>query len=215
MTPSNASKLLFLPGAGGSPDFWRPLGDRLPDDRPKFYFGWPGLGNQPSDPSINSVDDLVALVEAQMGEAPVDVLAQSMGGVVALKLVLRNPSRIRRLVLSVTSGGVNAAGRAAALHDWRVEYRRNFPNAARWISEDRTDLTGQLGRVTCPALLLFGDADPISPPFVGERLAALLPDARLEIIRGADHDLVATRVDEVLPLIVRHLDCRNPMCIVR
>lgn len=205
MTHSNASKMLFLPGAGASPDFWRPLGDRLPDDRPKVYFGWPGLGHQPSDPSINSVDDLVTLVEGQMGEAPVDVLAQSMGGFVALKLILRNPSKVRRLVLSVTSGGVDATARAGALHDWRVDYRRNFPNAASWISEDRTDLTGQLGHVTCPTLLLFGDADPISPPFVGERLAALLPNTRLEIIRGGDHDLVATRVDEVLPLIARHL----------
>lgn len=211
MTPSNTSKLLFLPGAGASPAFWRPLGDRLSDDRPKIYLGWPGLGNQPSDPSINGIDDLVTLVEAQMDEDPVDVLAQSMGGVVALKLVLRNPSRVRRLVLSVTSGGVDATDRAAALHDWRVDYRRNYPNAAPWISEDRTDLTRQLGRVTCPALLLFGDADPISPPIVGERLAALLPNAHLEIIRGGDHDLVVTRVDKVLPLIERHLAADEPV----
>ncbi|MBS0541123.1 MAG: alpha/beta fold hydrolase [Proteobacteria bacterium] len=198
-------KLLFLPGAGASPTFWRPLGDRLLARRPRAYLGWPGLGNQPADPAVNGLDDLVTLVEAHMADGPVDILAQSMGGVVALKTVLRNPGKVRRLVLSVTSGGVDAAARAAALHDWRADYRRSFPNAAPWIGGDRTDLTDRIGTIACPTLLLFGDADPISPPFVGERLASLLPNARLEIVRGGDHDLVAKRVDDVLPLVERHL----------
>lgn len=198
-------KLLFLPGAGASPTFWRPLGDRLLAGRPRAYLGWPGLGNQPADPAVNGIDDLVTLVEAQMRDGPVDILAQSMGGVVALKTVLRNPKKVRRLVLSVTSGGVDAAVRASALHDWRADYRRNFPNAAPWIGSDRTDLTDRIGTIACPALLLFGAADPISPPFVGERLASLLPNARLEIVRGGDHDLVSKRVDDVLPLVERHL----------
>jgi pimeloyl-ACP methyl ester carboxylesterase len=54
-------------------------------------------------------------------------------------------------------------------------------------------------------LLLFGDADPISPPFVGRRLLELLPNARLVVVRGGDHSLVANRVDEVLPLVEQHL----------
>jgi pimeloyl-ACP methyl ester carboxylesterase len=200
MTP-----VFFLPGAAGSPLFWRPLGDRLPADRPKVYFGWPGLGDQPADRSVNSLDDLVAVVEGRLGRAPVDLLAQSMGGVVAVKLALKRPDAIRRMVLSVTSGGVDAAARARALHDWRVDYRGQHPNAAPWIYADGPDLTGEIHRIACPVLLLFGDADPIAPPFVGERLNSLLPDARLAIIRGGDHSLVANRVDEVLPLVAQHL----------
>ncbi len=200
MTP-----LFFLPGAGASPLFWRPLGDRLPANRPKVYFGWPGLGDQPADPAIKSLDDLVALVEARLGREPVDLLDQSMGGVIAVKLALKRPDAIRRIVLSVTSGGVDAAARARALHDWSVDYRRDYPNAAPWIYNAGPDLTGAIHRIACPVLLLFGDADPIAPPFVGERLASLLPNARLVIIRGGDHSLVANRVDEVLPLIEQHL----------
>lgn len=197
--------LLFLPGAGACPDFWRPLADRLPANWPRRHLGWPGLGDQPANRDVNSLDDLVRLVEAAMGDGPVDLLAQSMGGVVALKVALRNPGRVRRLVLSVTSGGVDAAARAAALHDWRATYQRNYPQAAEWIREDRTDLTEQIPSIACPALLLFGDADPIAPPFIGERLAALLPNARLHTVRGGDHDLVVSRADEVAPLIGEHL----------
>ncbi len=94
---------MFLPGAGGDPAFWRPVGDRLPADWDKVYFGWPGLGDQPPDPDVRDFDDLTALVEAQLGDAPVDILAQSMGGAIAIVLALRHPARVRRLVLSVTS----------------------------------------------------------------------------------------------------------------
>jgi pimeloyl-ACP methyl ester carboxylesterase len=175
-------------------------------ERPRAYFGWPGLGDQPADPAVDSLDDLVALVEARLGREPVDLLAQSMGGIVAVMLALKRPEAVRRMVLSVTSGGVDAAVRARAQHDWRVDYRKEYPNAARWITDDRVaDLTAELHRIACPVLLLFGDADPIAPPFVGERLAEVLPNARLMIIRGGDHSLVANRVNDVLPLVQEHL----------
>ncbi|MGH6970694.1 MAG: alpha/beta fold hydrolase, partial [Caulobacteraceae bacterium] len=171
----------------------------------KVYFYWPGLGDEAPDPAVNSLDDLVAMVEREAGEGPVDLLAQSMGGVVALRVALEIPEAVRRLVLVATSGGIDAARTAARLYDWRESYRRNYPNAARWIVDDTTELTGRVGEIAAPALLLFGDADPIAPPSVGERLARLMPDAHLEIIRGADHDLVLNHIDEALPLIEAHL----------
>lgn len=196
------AKLLFLPGAGGDPAFWRPLGDLLPDDRPKVYFGWPGLGDQPPDPAVSSFEDLVAMVEAELAPGPADLLAQSMGGVVAMSVVLRNPGRVRRLVLAATSGGVDAVARAA---DWRPGYRANYPRAADWIRQLRVDFTARLPGVTCPSLLLWGGADPISPVAVGERLRELLPDARLEVVAGAGHDLVDTHARELAPVVAAHL----------
>jgi surfactin synthase thioesterase subunit len=59
-------KVLFLPGVGGSAKFWEPVAQRLPTDWNKELFGWPGLGDQPHDPAINSIDDLVRLVEARI-----------------------------------------------------------------------------------------------------------------------------------------------------
>ena len=126
------TKILFLPGAGASPDFWKPVGALLPADWPKEYFGWPGLGDQPHDPAIKGIDDLVRMVAAKM-DGPVDLVAQSMGGVIAARLAIEQPQNVRRLVLTVTSGGVDMAGLGAS--DWRADYRKSFPRAAAWITE--------------------------------------------------------------------------------
>jgi len=67
-----------------------------------------------------------------------------------------------------------------------------FRNAVALISKIGLTLTVQLCRVTCPTLPAFGDADPISPHFVGERLAALVADARVveSSEEASDHYLV-------------------------
>src|SRR5439155_13317819 len=78
------TKLLFLPGAGASARFWRPVADRLGQERKMHFFSWPGLGHEPVEPCMQGLDDAVAMVLARMTE-PVDLLAQSMGGLIALK----------------------------------------------------------------------------------------------------------------------------------
>jgi pimeloyl-ACP methyl ester carboxylesterase len=201
---TNIPRLLFLPGAGADPGFWRPAGDLLPTHWRKTYFGWPGLGDQPAAPDVNSLEDLVRLVEAELGDEPVDLLAQSMGGLIAMMLVLRHPLKIRRLVLSVTSAGAPMARLGAA--EWRERYHRNYPNAAPWVRDVHADLSDQLWRVTQPVLLLWGDVDPISPVSVGEHLRDLFPNARLHVVRGGDHDIARDRADEAASLIKRHLE---------
>jgi pimeloyl-ACP methyl ester carboxylesterase len=199
-----APRLVFLPGAGADPNFWRPVGERLPAHWDKVYLGWPGLGDQPACPGVEGLEGAVGLVEAQMAEGPVDLLAQSMGGLIAMLTVLRNPARVRRIVLSVTSGGLDMESFGAA--DWRESYHRSHPQAADWITTVRVDLSARLPTVSQPTLLLWGDADPISPVAVGERLRDLLPDARLHVVAGGEHDVVNARAAEVAPLIQAHLE---------
>jgi pimeloyl-ACP methyl ester carboxylesterase len=193
---------MLLPGAGGSPDFWKPVGDRLPAAWPKHYFGWPGLGHQRHDPAITSIDDLVQLVVARL-DGPVDLVAQSMGGVIAAHVALAHPTLVRRLVLCVTSGGVNMTSLGAG--DWRPDYRKSFPNAAPWITAGRASPSLPVENIKAPTLLIWGDADPISPVAVGRHLEARLPNARLEVVAGGDHDLAGTHADLVAGLIARHL----------
>ena len=196
------AKVLFLPGAGASPDFWKPVGARLPADWPKHYFGWPGLGHQPHDPAITGMDDLVQLVTAKM-DGPVDLVAQSIGGVIAARIALAQPNLVRRLVLCVTSGGVDMAGLGAA--DWRADYRKSFPNAAAWITSMAASPGLPVERISAPTLLIWGDVDPISPVAVGRHLEARIPNARLEVVAGGDHDVAATHPELVAGLIARHL----------
>jgi pimeloyl-ACP methyl ester carboxylesterase len=196
------TRVLFLPGAGASPDFWKPVGARLPADWSKAYFGWPGLGHQPHDPSIKGMDDLVNLVARRM-DGPVDLVAQSMGGVIAARLALGWPERVRRLVLTVTSGGVDMASLGGA--DWRPDYRQSFPDAAGWITEARASPPLPVERITAPTLLIWGDVDPISPVAVGKHLAMRLPNARLHVVAGGDHDVAQTHAEQVASLIAQHL----------
>ncbi len=194
--------VFFLPGTGAAPDFWKPVGSRLPSEWTKHYFGWPGLGDQPPDPAIKSYDDLVRLVEARL-DGPVDLVAQSMGGMIAAQTALANPSLVRRLVLTATSGGIDMTAFAAA--DWRHDYRKTYPDAASWITERSAAANLSVERIACPTLLIWGDADPISPLAVGCHLKARLPDSRLHVVADGDHRFAATRPDEIAPLIADHL----------
>ena len=142
------------------------------------------------------------MVAAKM-DGPVDLVAQSMGGIIAARLAIEQPHNVRRLVLTVTSGGVDMAGLGAS--DWRPGYRTSFPGAAPWISELRIAAPQPVEKIAAPTLLLWGDADAISPVAVGKHLEARIPDARLHVVAGGDHDLAQTHAAEVAPLIARHL----------
>jgi pimeloyl-ACP methyl ester carboxylesterase len=197
--------MLFLPGAGGSASFWRPVAERIDPTRARHFFAWPGLGNEPHDPNVQGVDDLVSMVLAGLN-GPSDLIAQSLGGLVALRVALSAPDKVRRLVLTVTSGGVPVHDLGGA--NWRADYRRDFPNAAAWITDlnqTREDLSSRLAAVDVPVMLIWGDADRISPLVVGKRLHQLLPRSRLRIVSGGGHDLARTHATEVAALVAAHL----------
>ena len=66
-------------------------------------------------------------------------------------------------------------------------------------------VTLRKGAFAAPCLLIWGDADAIGPPAVGRELCESLPDARLHIVRGGDHNLAQTHADQIAPLITEHL----------
>jgi pimeloyl-ACP methyl ester carboxylesterase len=194
--------LIFLPGASGNTALWRPVADGLSRAEPRRFIGWPGFGDTPADPKVKGLSDLVERVVAEI-TGPVVLFAQSMGGVIALQAALRKPESVRGLVLSVTSGGMDVG--ALGGFDWRPTFAQLNPRLPRWFLDEREDLTPRLRDVQAPTLLLWGDADPISPVAVGRRLAELLPRAELVVVAGGTHDLASERAEEILPHIQRHL----------
>jgi poly(3-hydroxyoctanoate) depolymerase len=197
--PARAERVLFLPGAGGDPTFWQPVDRALDFEAERTMFGWPGFGAVPADPAVRGIDDLVARVVERI-DRPVAIVAQSMGGVVAVRAALERPCAVARLVLCATSGGIDVAALGAS--DWRGDWRRAMPDLPTWFVDDRSDLSDRLGGLRMPVLLVWGDRDPISPLAVGERLRTLLPDARLTVIEGGAHDLAVTHA----PVVARAID---------
>jgi poly(3-hydroxyoctanoate) depolymerase len=194
--------LVFFPGAGGRVAHLRPIAERLAHRRTTYLCEYPGLGGVAPDPNLRTMADLQQHLLAGLPEQ-FDLVTMSMGGVLALRIALEHPARIRKLVLLATSGGVNVEARGGI--DWRDTFRRVQPNAPSWFVEDRTDVTPELGRIAHPTLLIYGDADLIAPPSVGHFLQKSLPDARIEIIPDATHDLEIDHPDLIASFIEAHL----------
>ena len=192
----------FLPGAGANSDFWTRVSDQIAFPSASYHFSWPGLGDEPHDPDINNLGDLVALVLSKM-EGPSNLIAQSMGGLIAIKTALKAPEKIKSLVLTATSAGLPMKDFNAA--SWKEEYIKHYPNAQTWIADHEEDLTEELKLLDIPTCLIWGDADPISPVSVGIRLREIMPNAKLHIVREGDHDLAITYAREVAQLISNHL----------
>jgi pimeloyl-ACP methyl ester carboxylesterase len=193
---------LFLPGAGGQRGFWQPVASRCRHAGQALHFAWPGFGDEPADPSIKSLDDLYCWLVARIPEGRLNLVAQSMGCVLALRWAIEQPERVRRLVLAATSGGT-AVARAG--YDWRPDYRKELPGVPDWFERDPIELGPSLGRIRAPTLLLFGDLDPIAPVSVGAHLGRVLLNARLVIIAGGSHAFALERPEEVARAIDQHL----------
>lgn len=196
------SKLLFLPGASGNTAFWQPLANRLSVNAEKVILGYPGFGQEPPALDINNFDDLVRHVVSHINQ-PTALIAQSMGGVIAIRAALERPDQVTHLVLAVTSGGIDT--RELGAQDWREGFINANPTFPEWFVSFRSDLTNELGKIAQPVLLLWGDADPYSPVAIGRRLLELLPNARLQVISGGNHDLARDHALRLAPEVDGHL----------
>ena len=194
--------IIFMPGASGDGAFWQGVGRLLPQALEKHYLNWPGLGNQPHDQHVKGFSDLVLLAEKALSR-PSIIVAQSMGGIVAVELARRLPERVTHLVLAATSGGLDVSSYGGA--DWREAFFLQFPRSVRWVAHERPDLRQAFRDLKMPTLLLWGGADEISPLAVGEFLAREIPHAKLVVIPEGDHCFGIGQPEVVASHIKRHL----------
>lgn len=72
--------------------------------------------------------------------------------------------------------------------------------------QSRADARPGLGALRCPVLLLCGAEDALCPPAWHEDMAALIPDATLEVISGAGHMLPLEQPDAFNRTLLGWLD---------
>lgn len=192
--------LIFLPGASGNTAFWQPVIQLLQDDS-TIVVAYPSFGGYADDVDVQSFEGLQADVLNQI-QQPSVVIAQSMGGIFAVQAALKKPEQVQALVLVATSGGIDLS--PFQVKDWREDYQQSFM-VPDWFVQHQSDLTDSLERIQCPVLLIWGDADPISPVAVGQALHRQIPHAELHIVSQGQHDLAYVHAAHVAQLIENFL----------
>lgn len=67
------------------------------------------------------------------------------------------------------------------------------------------DLTGRLGEIEAPTLVITGAEDPAVPPSAGEALAAAIPGAMHVVVEGAAHIANVEQPELFTAALLRHL----------
>ena len=164
-----------------------------------------GHGQAPKPHEPEAYTDLTQRIVDVVGDGPFDAVGFSLGAITLLELASRHPERFGRL--AVMGVGRNlferddertkriiAAVEGEASDDVTAQlfaqYSRqpgNDPVAlAAIMKRRRARALGaeELGRISCPVLVVMGDKDFAGP---ADPLVAVLPDARAVSIRNCDH----------------------------
>jgi len=203
-------------------EMWSHVAGRLDPDRTILAPTVPA-----GQPDAVTVGDMAAHVAATIeaaGTGPADIVGMSMGGCVALHLVLERPDLVRRLVLADTTADygpdrvANWEQRAVSaetsartdLLDFQLSrwfsdrFRRENPDACDRAAAVFTgtsptvhaaccralgafDVSGRLGEIDKPALVLVGVEDYATPPAMADALAAGIHGAHRVVLDDARH----------------------------
>jgi pimeloyl-ACP methyl ester carboxylesterase len=154
------------------------------------------------------------------------ILGNSLGGHIALLYALKEPSHVQSIILTGSSGLYEKAMGTTFPRREDKEYIRKKiqstfydPASASDAMIDevfaavndrgkviraismaksalRHNLADKLGDIQTPTLLIWGNQDAITPPFVGEKFKELLPNATLFFIDKCGHAPMLERPEE-------------------
>ena len=153
----------------------------------------------------------------QRNYTAINLLGNSLGGHVALVHILRNPAKIKSLILTGSSGLFESAMGDSYPKRGDKEYIRNktaftFYDPAMATDElvnevfeitnnrlkvikiialaksaIRNNVGEELKNIQQPACLIWGQNDTVTPPFVGEEFHKLIPNSELHFIDKCGH----------------------------
>lgn len=183
-------KTIILHGLGQTPASWDKVSSRLGGGTV-----CPDLFAPLTDVSFPALyDSLSGFLDSQ--SEPFDLCGLSLGAVAALKYAVEKPGKVSSLALIAAQYKTSKALIALQNLMFRFMPEKNFEGVglskADFIklcrSTAEVDLSGELGKVDCPVLLLCGSEDKVNLK-ASERLEKLLRNAKLKVIENAGHEL--------------------------
>lgn len=203
--------VMLLHGGGVTADSWY---GQLPALAERYRVYAPERRGHGRTPDVEGpvttelmAEDAVAFLEA-LGTGPVHLVGWSAGGTVALRLALRRPDLVRKLVL--ISSGISREGSTAAdlaMVDeantsvlagmFRPQYEPLSPDGPEhfpvvfdkwlrmWREEPDIELSA-LSALRLPVLVMQGDDDGVRVEH-SAAIARALPDAQLAVLPGTSH----------------------------
>jgi pimeloyl-ACP methyl ester carboxylesterase len=175
-------RLVLLPGVGSGPEAWQPQIEAF------------GAQCEVLTPRLRLDGEFTVEREAErlwqeLPGDPVELCGLSLGALVAMQMALLRPDRVERLALCAGFARLPVRGRllmgmvgaAAGLVPARLrgELGGLERRAVRAVfrAGRRFDASGELGRLTMPTLVLYGERDRANAA-LSEWLAGALPDGR-------------------------------------
>jgi len=167
--------------------------------------------------TVGGFVDYVERFVAWKNYKKVIVMGNSLGGHIALIYALRNPEKIQGVVLTGSSGLFESAMGDSYPKRGDYEYIKKkaeltFHNpkfATKELVDElfdivndrnkvirvlttaksaiRQNLAEEVAKITAPTLLIWGNNDTITPPFVGEEFHKLIPNSKLLFIDKCGH----------------------------
>ena len=200
--------LVMLHGMMGVPENWKGVFPHLPETCRAVALRFPFFED---GVELNSVPAVAAYAEGYMDQAGIDsavLCGNSLGGHVALDLAMKDPRRVRGLILTGSSGLFERTFGSVTPHpprewvyekvseifydkshatdelvDWVIQIiaeRQNVRDLVKIAkSAKRDNVAERLKQIRCPVLLLWGRQDEITPPNVAEEFHQRLPNSEL------------------------------------
>ncbi|MFN8584103.1 MAG: alpha/beta fold hydrolase [Dehalococcoidia bacterium] len=200
--------LVLAHGFSASLDMWWPQVDALSQGHRLIVWDARGHGasSAPRDRAAYSMPgmaaDLRCLLEGIDAVEDAVIGGMSFGGQIALQYTVDHPADVRALILSdsTTRGDTPPRGEVPLMFqdDYGLE-------GAFLAMDSRPDLTSQLGALQMPALILYGEYDPMIAAGI-DRVASGLPNRRLVLMRYCSHGTSGQRPMEWADAVLRFLD---------
>jgi len=235
--------LVLLHGGFGNIPSWGPTLSALAQSRQVIAFEMEGHGrtldlDRPL--SWEQISDDVAAAVRKLGYEQVDVMGYSLGGVIALRMGMKYPSLVRKLV--VVSGVYSNDGYYPAIRahfptvkdlagsPMEKDYARLAPDPSRWpivadkLRQALIDFKGwpeaEVRTIKAPALIVIGDNDAIRPEYEMQLFRMLGGDkasggfgplaSQMAVLPNTTHFSILVRADLLVPIINPFLDAPMP-----